>query len=122
MTDDNYPCATCVRWSECNGVDAERCPLEEIDPVTVQDVTDNNVRSKEWGDGFKQGYEDGYKVGFDADKWISVKERLPDKTGLVLGYGIGLGVLLVYYEVGVIRSGWQSITHWMPLPEPPKGE
>ena len=27
MTDDNYPCATCVRWPECNGVDAERCPL-----------------------------------------------------------------------------------------------
>ena len=55
-----------------------------------------------------------------GDKWISVKDRLPEKTGLVLGYDIGFGVLLVYYEVGVIRSGWQSITHWMPLPEPPK--
>lgn len=21
------PCATCLRWSECNGVDASTCPL-----------------------------------------------------------------------------------------------
>lgn len=21
------PCGTCVRWSECNGVDKENCPL-----------------------------------------------------------------------------------------------
>lgn len=27
MTDDNHPCAICLRWSECNGVDAEECPL-----------------------------------------------------------------------------------------------
>ena len=60
--------------------------------------------------------------GVTVQNWIPVTERLPDKTGLVLGWDIGFGVLLVYYEVGAIRSGWQSITHWMHLPEPPKGE
>lgn len=25
MTND--PCETCLRWPECNGVDAEQCPL-----------------------------------------------------------------------------------------------
>ena len=27
MTDNNHPCATCLRRYGCNGVDAERCPL-----------------------------------------------------------------------------------------------
>lgn len=25
--EDNHPCGQCLRWSECNGVDAENCPL-----------------------------------------------------------------------------------------------
>lgn len=24
------PCATCLRWSECNGVEMETCPLWEV--------------------------------------------------------------------------------------------
>jgi hypothetical protein len=28
---DNHPCATCLRWPECNGVEAERCPLCRTD-------------------------------------------------------------------------------------------
>ena len=58
--------------------------------------------------------------GVTVQQWIPVTERLPEKTGLVLGYDIGFGVLLLYYEVGSVRSGWQSVTHWMPLPTPPK--
>ena len=68
---------------------------------------------------FKNGYEKGKQ---DAVKWIPVTERLPEKTGLVLGYDIDFGVLLIYYEAGCVRSSWQSVTHWMPLPQPPKGE
>ena len=25
--EDDHPCGTCLRWSECNGIDAENCPL-----------------------------------------------------------------------------------------------
>ena len=25
------PCVTCLRWSECNGVEMETCPLWEVD-------------------------------------------------------------------------------------------
>lgn len=24
---DDHPCATCLRWWECNGADADRCPM-----------------------------------------------------------------------------------------------
>jgi hypothetical protein len=26
MIDTGHPCETCLRWSECNGVDAANCP------------------------------------------------------------------------------------------------
>lgn len=42
-------------------------------------------------------------------KWISVEDRLPDKLG--------------YYLVKVderVASSRHYVTHWMPLPNPPK--
>lgn len=70
-------------------------------------------------------YEKGYADG--KSKWIPVTERLPEPYTNVLSYA-GYGTL---YEVdGVDEKGnWVSsyiseypVTHWMPLPEAPKGE
>ena len=52
-------------------------------------------------------------------KWIPVSERNPEKTGryLVACEGIRGTVIRVY------KDGWsslQEVTHWMPLPKPPK--
>lgn len=61
-----------------------------------------------------------------APEWISVAERLPDEKQKVLLYsptdGINIGHRLD--EVGrfyVSKSYPDRPTHWMPLPEPPKG-
>ena len=65
-------------------------------------------------------------------EWISVKERLPDEQGAVLGYCIGgkhkqLSWMDIYYWTGE-KFGHPNphendeVTHWMPLPEPPKEE
>lgn len=75
-------------------------------------------------------------------EWISVEDRLPEECEDVLTYSDN--VQLKKYEdyspqyVGFIQNGgWYSscdfyeynnymsleyVTHWMPLPEPPKGE
>ena len=81
--------------------------------VTVQGDKDNNVPSK----------------------WISVKDRLPEKDGEYLVRFADKGLSNVEYESKFESFGyWLSImwdeyadwfpyvgiTHWMPLPEPPK--
>ena len=63
-------------------------------------------------------------------KWISVKDRLPEKGGRFLVYIPDEDEVIyacIFYEVGRYwgfvpdQSGWHEtgVTHWMPLPEPP---
>ena len=69
-----------------------------------------------------------------VDQWISVEERLPDDASDVLAYydcGDDSRVMFVnYYKRCWYDSVFNDliddldqgcITHWMPLPEPPKG-
>ena len=114
--------------------------------VTVQDVADMNDRSKDWSDGFKRGYEDGYKVGFNADKWISVRDRFPEEDGRylvhipdswaykvqILNFAKNLKKTGMYEFRHLRRRGWwdvdneygayerNEVAYWMPMPEPPK--
>lgn len=53
-------------------------------------------------------------------RWIPVEERLPDVGIEVLIYSEDDGVCVDYY--GGDSFGYYDVTHWMPLPEPPKGE
>lgn len=53
-------------------------------------------------------------------RWIPVTERLPDVGVVVLVYSKFDGVCVDYY--GGDAFGYFDVTHWMPLPEPPKEE
>lgn len=56
-------------------------------------------------------------------EWISVKDRLPDTCGKYLVWTENTGVETCRWD-GKWRGGrWTSfITHWIPLPTPPKEE
>lgn len=88
---------------------------------------------------YKKGYEQGKQ---DAMKWIPVTERLPEDD-LPKDTKRKMIRCLVYTNKGTVkpcvRQRWEHFdgkmqpwmwnkdlyanpTHWMPLPEPPKGE
>lgn len=87
-----------------------------------------------------------YGAGYRKQEWISVEERLPELEGKARTWGKlqiqpsvrvlctcvqKSGKVLVkegFYELWGDRVVWKipgsidSVTHWMPLPEPLKGE
>ena len=53
-------------------------------------------------------------------EWINVKDELPEDYDAYLCTGEDIEMEIVYFDV---EDGWRDeyeITHWMPLPEPPK--
>ena len=60
-------------------------------------------------------------------KWISVEERLPDEPGEVMACLYGR-ICIVWYSNRcfetpsgmVLYVAENAVTHWMPLPQPPK--
>ena len=80
---------------------------------------------------YETGFMNGFKAGVEATqpKWISVEERLPEKAGEVL-IVVSRFVAVAWYhpKTRCFESGsglcWfvseNAVTHWMPLPEPPK--
>lgn len=60
-------------------------------------------------------------------EWISVKERLPQSGQCVILYSVKSGVAegawlesKGHYEQWRWNAIMTNVTHWMPLPEPPK--
>lgn len=69
---------------------------------------------------------DAFLAGYEAaQQWISVKDRLPEYTPMVLAMCTD-GYELAYY--GMYGQGWTNtlgtehlnVTHWHLLPAPPK--
>jgi hypothetical protein len=68
-------------------------------------------------------------------EWISVKDRLPEEWEQVLITGMSTSGAPLGVHLGELRDGWhfalsedggcdpnldENVTHWMPLPTPPK--
>ena len=74
--------------------------------------------------------------GVTVQEWISVKDRLPEPFTSVLVYRQSFVTLPPYIKVDQMTlwnddtqvwtdevASWKNVTtHWMPLPQPPKGE
>lgn len=60
-----------------------------------------------------------------SDGWISVNDRLPRDDERVLLYRDNMdefSISVVYGWSVINKARERGITHWMPLPEPPKSE
>ena len=64
--------------------------------------------------------------GVTLQNWVSTDDRFPEENGIYLTFN-----KKKQYEFHMFQTGkrmWQGIweedgvTHWMPLPQPPKGE
>ena len=69
--------------------------------------------------------------GVTVQEWISVKDRLPEeKVNCIVHYKHAYCDNDDYWAIGVCFYDCEKfqiglaykVTHWMPLPEPPKGE
>ena len=64
--------------------------------------------------------------GVTVQEWIPVTERLPETMQPVIVCREGGKVEQGYKDVGdwwkVYGTHTKHVTHWMPLPKPPKGE
>jgi hypothetical protein len=67
--------------------------------------------------------------GVTVQKWIPISERLPEPTNLVVALTAGGDRIIARLDkYGWLRYGGyeterlRPITHWMPLPDPPKEE
>ena len=89
-----------------------------------------------WEEKIKRIADHLISNGVTVQEWISVKERLPEEGEYVLcvlkGFNYGGKIQVCkfvpadkfkdkpYFEH--FRNGYPTVTHWMPLPHPPKGE
>ena len=68
--------------------------------------------------------------GVTVQEWISVEERLPTDFISVLGYMTDAGEFPPVRECYIVGNAFffpslrdvHPVSHWMPLPKPPKGE
>ena len=85
-----------------------------------------------FGDCFPDRFAD-YLIshGVTVQEWISVDERLPEeKVNCIVYYKQAYCDNDDYWAIGIcfyngekFQMDWSyKVTHWMPLPKPPKGE
>lgn len=128
----------CCKQGGCSGICAY---CEDLDKVVerlawYEDMVANGVT-------FANDNNVGDKLTPTADKlsateWISVDDRLPENDVMVIGYTPCDGFMFVGYYHEEPKYDWKvwrivtamrstkvmtkKVTHWMPLPQPPKGE
>ena len=114
--------------------------MMDVREKLVELFYDNNVRCDQKIEGLADDVMDIIAHGVTVQEWISVKDKLPPHNHDVLVYRPDMAMKILvdnYYgycgeDDAEWHEGWAKygkdihnnplITHWMPLPQPPKGE
>jgi len=112
-----------VKQNKLNNIKAEKRVRER--------ELNREIEEKKYKNAYSDGYIQGYKDTLERDpcKWIDVEDKLPEtlqsvlcalENGAVLQltYGDLSGFFMPLSSQKVLPSN--PVTHWMPLPEPPK--
>ena len=85
-----------------------------------------------FGDCFPDRFADHLiSNGVTVQEWISVEDRLPEeKVNCIVHYKHAYcdnddywAIGICFYDGEKFQMDWSyKVTHWMPLPKPPKGE
>ena len=71
----------------------------------------------------QEATENALKKAREADRWIPVSERLPDKNGNYLVCLNNGGITTdIFDEEELFMGFWGYMTHWRPLPKAPESE
>ena len=54
--------------------------------------------------------------------WVSVKDRLPGRNDIVIAFYPTMRGTIGEIQIHKAWAMSETCTHWMPLPQPPKGE
>ena len=55
-------------------------------------------------------------------EWVKVKDWQPDLMQFLAFDGDEVFFAVLHHPEEIIEDRYEGVTHWMPLPEPPKGE
>ena len=92
--------------------------------------SDGNIKSNYIGLSLLQAADAIEKLSDrNVGKWIPVTERLPEEYTRVIGFMAWKSMTAIEYQNGKWYSidhleplPDEAVTHWMPLPQPPKEE
>ena len=86
---------------------------------------DNNVRCDQKIEGLADDVIDIIDNDLTVQEWVSVKDRLPEENTTVIvatDNGVVFQCLYSYDGWDLWDDNDVNITHWQPMPQPPKGE
>lgn len=118
---DDINCCECEFYS-----DEDSCGVSFINWLYAEHIEQPKLTKRERA--FCEAVQTGWIAGtHDCRIWISVDKRLPEESlNSVLGWDEYRErcVFVQYYRGEWILGDHESVkvTHWMPIPEPPKGE
>lgn len=134
------------RCQKCEEQDCVRCAYENVADHLIASGFIEELQNEAYDVGVDSALHNKFGLSWedaaglrkeikrlqDAARWIPVTERLPENTGRYLTANMRANDERCVFDLWFDCGEWYidenddefiyKVTHWMPLPEPPKGD